>query len=270
MQKRLIVAVTLLLVIVAGLIAYQALREREPVYAGKSLRAWLRDYDQANAQGVEAYGAIRQIGTNAIPTLLKMLCETNSVFRSKLSFLWERGVRKLDNLPTWVRSPGWYRNQASAQNRLAEVGFRILRDDARHAVPALMQIYERNPSLDSQRAASLALISIGPAGRVAIPLFSQGALSPNLGVRRIAVAALAEVRAEPQLVVPALVKSLSDPNPIIRFIAVQGLQQFGSDAQQAFPALLPLFTDSNSVVRLRAADALKAIDPEAAAKAGVK
>jgi len=45
---------------------------------------------------------------------------------------------------------------------------------------------------------------------------------------------------------------------------------FGPDAQLAIPAVVPLLTDSNFAVRLRAADALKAIDPEAAAKAGVK
>ena len=270
MQKRLIVAVVLLLVIVAGLIAYQSLREREPVYAGKSLRAWLREYDGSWPRSTAAEAAIRQIGTNAIPTLLKILCEKNSISTSKLGDFWGRHISRHRSLPTWVRYPGWYLALTGNRNSLATVGFKVLGADAQQAVPALIQIYERNISPASQQETSLSLIGIGPAGRVAIPSFLRGAASPNQEVRRVAVVALSALHAEPQLVVPALVKSLSDTNDVIRLMAVQGLQLFGPDAQQAIPAVVPLLTDSNLAVRLRAADALKAISPEAAAGAGSK
>jgi len=45
---------------------------------------------------------------------------------------------------------------------------------------------------------------------------------------------------------------------------------FGPDARIAVPALVELLNDPDLEVRGRATNALKAIDPEAAAKAGVK
>src|SRR5256885_15128646 len=46
-------------------------REREPQYKGRSLTGWLRRYESKDG---EAAAAVRQIGTNAIPFLLKWMC----------------------------------------------------------------------------------------------------------------------------------------------------------------------------------------------------
>ena len=69
---------------------------------------------------------------------------------------------------------------------------------------------------------------------------------------------------------PALAKLLSDTNINVRYAAARGIQHFGTNAHQAVPALVLSLRDSSSGVRYAATDALKAIDPEAAAKAGVK
>jgi HEAT repeat protein len=79
-----------------------------------------------------------------------------------------------------------------------------------------------------------------------------------------------EIHAEPQLVVPALVKSLSDTNYSVRMLATIGLGYFGTNAQQAVPALVPMLSDPDLDIRRTAAYDLEAIDPGAAAKAGVK
>ena len=52
--------------------------------------------------------------------------------------------------------------------------------------------------------------------------------------------------------------------------ARDALRLFGSDAKTAVPALVDLLKDPDADVRKEAGSALKAIDPEAAAKAGVK
>ena len=63
--------------------------EREPVYRGKPLSVWLQRYIQGGSYigfwpEPEADEAIRQIGTNAIPTLLLMLREHDSKLKLAL------------------------------------------------------------------------------------------------------------------------------------------------------------------------------------------
>jgi len=55
-----------------------------------------------------------------------------------------------------------------------------------------------------------------------------------------------------------------------RWLVVASLGDFGTNAQQAVPALISLLNDKQVLVRENATNALKRIDPEAAAKAGVK
>jgi hypothetical protein len=281
MHQRIHITLAVLLVAVVGVMVWQALcpQEREPVYRGKGLRLWLREYRSGLNTGVEervqardmAEGAVRQIGTNAIPTLLKMLSKKNSSLVSKLIDLWNRHLLWNRYLPRWVRSPHWYKNQAAYLNEDAELGFEILGADAQQAVPALIIIYEQNISPRSQGATSRALNAIGSAAqKMAIPSFLRGVESSNAPVREVAVLALYGVDVEPRQVVPALVKALSDTNWFTRLVAIKGLRHCGTNSLTAIPALLPMLSDPDARVRRTAADALKAIDPEAAAKADVK
>jgi hypothetical protein len=54
----------------------------EPSYQGQSLSRWLEQYQSARLSGtrsVEAAGAIRQMGTNALPTLIRMIRARDSL-----------------------------------------------------------------------------------------------------------------------------------------------------------------------------------------------
>jgi len=268
--------IALAVVVVASVLAavvWQVWPEPEPVYQGKSLRAWILQYNYAQKEGEktrgqEAQDAVRHIGTNAIPTLLKMLSKKDSAAESKLVGLWNR---HLHSVPYSIRYPDWYENQAANLNSMAAQGFEILGADAQQAAAALIRIYERNISPTSQYATGTALNGIGPAAqRMAIPSYLRGAASSNATVREVAVWSLFGVHTEPQLVVPALVRALGDTNWVIRLVAARGLGNFGTNAQQAVPALVILLSDPNMRVRPNATNALKAIDPEVAAKAGVK
>src|SRR5580698_7244640 len=60
----------------------------EPVYNGKPLSYWLQGFGNVSKNTTlpndgEATAAIRQIGTNAIPTLLRMLRAHDSPFKSR-------------------------------------------------------------------------------------------------------------------------------------------------------------------------------------------
>ena len=85
-----------------------------------------------------------------------------------------------------------------------------------------------------------------------------------------AVGALAQKKSEADTVVPALAQTLKDEDAFVRRDAARALGNFGTAARPALSALLPLLRDRNAGVRKAAATAIKAIDPEEAAKGGVR
>ena len=89
MRKRVQIALAVLLLAGGGVVLLQLL-EREPVYQGKRLTEWLLSYNvnlvipdsgenvRKMAQWTEADEAVRQIGINAVPTLLRLLRKKDS------------------------------------------------------------------------------------------------------------------------------------------------------------------------------------------------
>jgi HEAT repeat protein len=91
------------------------------------------------------------------------------------------------------------------------------------------------------------------------------------GVRSEAAQALGHVHKRLDAVLPALLKNLKDPDASVRLGTADALGLLGPDAKSAVPALLEVWrSDPDRTVSPFAAFALKKIDPEAAAKAGVK
>ena len=112
---------------------------------------------------------------------------------------------------------------------------------------------------------------IGPAASNAVPSLLRNVTRPGkAGLDWNSLEALGEIHAEPQKVVPVLIALLNNPEGNIRLVSIRSLQAFGSDARSAVPALLNLLKDQKDLVRKAAAQALIVIDPEAAARAGLK
>lgn len=107
----------------------------------------------------------------------------------------------------------------------------------------------------------------GPAAKASIPVLIQLLKDPDASVRGSAAAALGEIRSNPDLVVPALINCLDDAD--MNDQAAEALGKFGAQANAAVPKLLPLL-HGDKEARHAAALALPDIDPEAAAKAGLK
>jgi len=87
-QAVLLVGLAMLLL---GLVCYLVFRlPREPVYQGKALSVWLQTYNSASGPGrgspawKETDDALRHIGTNAIPLLLRMLRARDSGLKLRL------------------------------------------------------------------------------------------------------------------------------------------------------------------------------------------
>lgn len=240
------------LVIAVGL--YLATPE-QPTHKGKLLDEWLEQYGSSSMSAGDGYKtwrrdqaseAIREIGPNAIPHLLRMLRETDPEWREWLTHL---GLIRVPRKPSAIR------------NLRAVDGFRVLGSDATQAVPALVEIYEQNLSGVSRSCAAQALAAIGPAASAALPSLLRGATNWRVEDRAVAVYALGEMRAAPTVVVPVLMTCLGDSNDVVRARAARALGQFGSNARPALPKLRELVEKKDRSTLKAAEQAIKQITP---------
>jgi hypothetical protein len=237
----------------------------EPVYQGKSLSDWCEQYAANSFHSSDqelqrqAKAAIQTIGTNAIPTLLRMLKAKDSKFKLKLIQLSQK---------QHVINIKW--KTVAMRHFEAECGLSSLGTQAIPAVPALVEIYNQLPpdvytTYHSDIAELLA--SMGPAAAAAVPRFVQDTTDTNSAIRWRALWVLSHVTARPDLAVPALTRSLRDPVEGNREIAAYDLGAFGTNAQSAVPELIIALNDSSLDVKRQAASALQKIDPSAATNA---
>jgi len=141
---------------------------KEPSYKGKSLSYWLEHNEVAGAvtaatndpTKLECREAIRHIGTNAIPSLLRMLRAKDSALKMHVIDLIESQDFVNFRFPI---------STAEREHARAVLGFFCLDDLATSAVPALVDIYSSASSADSKASADSVLKAIYPASGGAIP-----------------------------------------------------------------------------------------------------
>ncbi len=202
---------------------------------------------------------MEKAGTNAIPTLLRMLRQRDPAFKHKvMELVQKQHFIKVHYVP------------AERRNQAAYFAFLTLGARAEAAVPALVQILELNISPFSQQCTAGSLASVGPAANVAIPILVRALTNSNPLVRQDIVNSLGRLHSQPEMVVPALTNALNDPAARVRSAACLALSQVGAGAKPAVPALVKALNDADPGVTSVAALALRQIDVESAAKAGVK
>jgi HEAT repeat protein len=101
-----------------------------------------------------------------------------------------------------------------------------------------------------------------------VPALIERLHDPHQYVRYSVATSLGQLHTQPEIVVPALMNDFSGNDTLLRAKVLDALGQFGSQARAAIPMVLEALKDQN--VSYNAAIAFKKIDPEAAAKAGVK
>ena len=228
-------------------------RAKEPSYQGRRLTDWLNDYartqyandpepwippwtDEDRAARTRAENAVRHMGTNALPMLLKMVSSEYEV---------------------------------EGYGPVAHLGFGALGAAAKPAVPALVAM------LDDERTAHEAAASlgaIGPEAEEAVPTL-LGRSNPAGGPPAIfAVQALAQIKMRPELVVPVFTQILAtnSDQASVAGLYIEALGSFGEQARPAVPVLLPFLASTADSVRVCATNALKQIDPHGALKAGIR
>jgi len=307
MRKRSRILLRLSLVLILGGFAWLMLRpnEPEPLYQGKPLSYWLQGFSpsynlprynnpptNANTSPTraEAQAAVQHLGTNAIPTLLRFMSTPDTSLLAEFFQLVQR--QRFIHIPY---TSSWERAQE------AERGFYELGPKMVWGVPQLIQIFDQHRSRTSRQMVPDILGRINPPAKEAVPMLVKATTDPDTFVRNNSVFALGQIHAEPALVVPALIKCLDDPASYTRAHAARALAAFGQDARPAVPALLKLLaregTNSAPTSALSGMSgnfdtirgphpttipfgpfdvagpvisALKTIDPEAAAQAGIK
>jgi hypothetical protein len=244
-KRRLSIFICVLLAGVLGLMIWRASVPQEPVYEGRTLSSWL-DHHVASSAARPPYNspgwqqadkALRAIGTNAVPTLLKMISAKDP----------PPLVRKAKQFAARYPWTGINYRYASELNEEAEYAIQVLGTNAVSAVPGLIRIYEQNLSPTSQRCAAEALGNIGRGAEPAVPVLIRQFTHTNDDVRFSAVSAVMRISGKPEVVIPALTSVLQDSNVSVRWNALVGLSMFGKRARSAVPEILPMLNDEGAV-----------------------
>jgi HEAT repeat protein len=270
-----------LLAAAACLLVWESRRSDDPFYQGKRLSVWLADCNPKleyfarrdgapdreersdTRRALEAADALRAMGTNAVPYLLKLASSGPSVLWSKAESMqldqWVLIHLKSRGLYDWMRSRV---EKPWSDHRCAENGFKTLGQRASPAVPQLIRLL-KSPDWDTKETAADALGAIGPAAQEAVPALIQCINDPNERVEDAAVEALFAIGMKPEVAVPALARLLeADEGDFDR--AMHLLANFGPDAKAAVPAILPFLEVQDTELRARATNVLKQIDPATA------
>lgn len=122
---------------------------------------------------------------------------------------------------------------------------------------------------DRRRAeAAAGLGRFGPPAEAAVPTLLQALQGQDLAVRAPAAVSLGQIRAKPETVIPLLTSYLDDDD--LKEAAVEALGEYGSRSKIVIPKLLSLFKVRDKGLHHAVEEALKKIDPDAAAQAGVR
>jgi HEAT repeat protein len=281
MRKRvyLLIAATLLAAFALGI--WEATRQVEPVYMGKPLSRWLAEVPDGWGHPLEgrldpeerpaAANAVRAMGTNALPALIKMMEAQDWSPKRRLE--WVAFTLGLIKLPTTT-------TRAERQNVRALFGFCALGTNANPALPALMDLLVRRG--DSHTAVALAYMS--PEGVLAL---SQALTNRDMILRTkvpharftifLVLSQLAWVAQQTdtpperrarlelhaRLAAPSLLQCVSDPDAVIRIVAAERSVRLGVDRDKTMTVFTNCLTDPDPVIRKRAARDLSAFGPAA-------
>jgi hypothetical protein len=218
----------------------------EPAYNGKALSEWLILDHSGELLDKSAEQAIRQIGTNAIPTLLELLGATPSNRKSRVRKFESKGFESI-----LLLSP---QDAAEVLRGIGKRGFGILGTNAESAVPQLTKLLHNERT--SFEAAKV-LAGVGPRG---FSVLTNAVHDWRLA--GVTIHALGGFEGGDKIVITRLlISALKDPDPMLRGNAADFLRR--GDAELAVPALIPMLDDNEFYPRERAAIALKAFGPAA-------
>ena len=168
MKKEAAIGLCILLVAILGMVGWQALRPREPIYQGRSLSSWVRQLDDGepwagfsyrswrtnlSIEQIQAAEAIRHIGTNALPFLISGATRKESPFDE--IFIALVGNKKQEKAA---------RKQRLGRAWDAALALYALGPAAKPCIPQLTKAYYDYGNEGTARNAAVALVGTGPEG----------------------------------------------------------------------------------------------------------
>ena len=252
----------------------------EPAYNGKPLSEWLLElkfkgmahhWGAIPAQTQQPEDAVRQIGTNAIPTLLEILGATERTKGDVLEKLKSQKFREM------------FSREDPNLDDLADVAVQAFGLLGTNAVSAIPQINKLFYNAETSYAAASALAELGPKGLAALTNDMSdktlaGVVVWTIGhkgggdistVTHLLISALQSsdgtargnaarflVGKDPSLTIPALIPLLDDVEYYPRESAAIALTSFGPAAKDAIPKLLSLYTNSWDLTYMQAINAI--------------
>ncbi len=236
----------------------------EPAYGGKPLSFWLVQLQHGTNQDVlpQAQVAVYQIGSRAVPRLLRMLRAHDSALRSRM-LPWLAGKLHVAYNHT---------NPAAFYPR-AWCGLQALGPRAATAIPALCACLHQDDLPEFKGEAAMTLANIGPAAGAAVPSLVRAVTNRDEWVHGAAIWALGQIHARPDVVLPVLVAELRDSRAPNREDAALALGKFGAGAKPDVSVLVDLLKPSDGIsnsaggalpapLRRQIERSLQQIDPE--------
>lgn len=262
MYRRRVCALAFALALVGVIALVLHEEEPQPTFHGKSLSYWLGAWDSGQPQRPaekDAEDAVKSIGTNGIPFLLRRMSARDSAVANRVCFALE--------------------NQHFIQHRFhfqtteykvasAAHAFLVLGVAADSALPEVLEILNSCKKGSAQELQIFSLFrSLGSRAHLAVPaLCKRLSLEPPVAghtkpsafetfteeqIRFNAALALGAIAKQPELAVPPLLNALHDPSLDVRAVAATSLGAFGIEARSALPQLKSLLIEADELLSNR-------------------
>ena len=274
-----------------GLLWWAPWGSREPVYEDRPVSYWISHPRSILAEPPPSL----QNDSNAVPYLVEALKRDSwigaAVYRKQVWPRLPKGMQQ--HLPTPANRAGVRETAAAYLRKMGPL--------AEPAIPALIRALKEDEEPHVRMNAVAALGTIGKASGIVIKALTETWLGTNRNMGEQAHRALSQLgrgaqlaayiqgskegRPEQRIVaatalgrigegsgaaVAALTAALKDEDWHVRQCAAIALGQTAGENSIAAAAVTEALRDTNRVVRIEATNALLRLDPEAAAKAGIK
>jgi hypothetical protein len=208
---------------IIGALAFALAKPTEPTYKGHTLSYWVQTSDYND----EAETAIKAIGTNAIPVLIRWISYDPPQWRKKLSLAAVNYNRP--NLVGFFIGP---------EVDKAVTGFRILGTNAAPALPALVNLIRDSPDHESSPAA---IWTLGLFGEQALPYLTNELSGTDTNrLRRIAIlesiTTMTQHGCPTNACLPPLLNATTDPDPGVRSAATNFIRYLAPEALTNSPS----------------------------------
>ncbi|EEF57324.1 hypothetical protein [Pedosphaera parvula] len=277
-RKRTKIIVGFLIALSIAAFAWLLTQNRDPSYNGKPFSFWLEEYSQRrhSEEHDKAMQALGEMGAEAIPIIVLTLERNDSPMVNKYREAWS-------TLPAWVKRVLPKPKPEAFSTHDAERAFLFVAST--HVIPQLPRLARsRNPAVRE-----LAFYYMLRCNRDTLSFPDDDLLSicrpaltdPSPFVRQYAAHVAAKVGPAASNAIPELMLSLQgtiikgrkkDSLSFSCGSTAIALGSIGPPAASAVPLLLKELTSgtNNTITMILLTNALKSIDPEVAAKAGVK